>query len=100
VDALADDDLVAWFGFPVLEALEYAFRFAYRLTGQPADAEDLVQEGFMKCPSTPRQEPRLRMPRQRCTESYVALATTVSVTSGRHRVENNWQAAPTPLSRR
>jgi RNA polymerase sigma factor (sigma-70 family) len=48
VDALADADLAAWFGFPVPEAFEYAFRFAYRLTGQPADAEDLVQEGFMK----------------------------------------------------
>ncbi len=48
MDALADADLAAWFGFPLLEALEYAFRFAYRLTGQPADAEDLVQEGFMK----------------------------------------------------
>jgi RNA polymerase sigma-70 factor (ECF subfamily) len=48
VDALADADLAAWFGFPVPEALEYAFRFAYRLTGKSADAEDLVQEGFMK----------------------------------------------------
>ena len=48
MDALAGADLAAWFGFPVLEAVEYAFRFAYRLTGQPADAEDLVQEGFMR----------------------------------------------------
>ena len=48
MDALADADLAAWFGFPVPEAFEYAFRFAYRLTGHPADAEDLVMEGFMK----------------------------------------------------
>jgi RNA polymerase sigma-70 factor (ECF subfamily) len=31
-----------------MEAVDYAFRFAYRLTGQRADAEDLMQEGFMR----------------------------------------------------
>jgi RNA polymerase sigma-70 factor, ECF subfamily len=46
MDALAD--LRLWFGFPVLEAFDYAFRFAYRLTGQAADAEDLAQEAFMR----------------------------------------------------
>ncbi len=48
MDALTGAELEAWFGFPVLEAIDYAFRFAYRLTGQPADAEDLMQEGFMR----------------------------------------------------
>jgi RNA polymerase sigma factor (sigma-70 family) len=48
MDALTGAELEAWFGFPVLEAFDYAFRFAYRLTGQRADAEDLMQEGLMR----------------------------------------------------
>jgi RNA polymerase sigma-70 factor, ECF subfamily len=48
VDALTGAELEAWFGLPLLEAIDYAFRFAYRLTGQREDAEDLMQEGLMR----------------------------------------------------